>query len=635
MSENIDVKHSRYADLHVPGEVFWGVGIENETYVEIPGGVEVPTTFLRLCQRRERYSVNYWTQFQEGSVRDVLDAWIAAEKTPPLVRLPLLINGHTFARCDRWGEHRTLYTKAGEPNPRFVGKTLLDDLEESEPDVFRSVKDGGARDRVWCFDGDTIEFMTQGFRNTTAEAAWDELIAAKSEWMSALRRHFEKGCVERLLRRGIPQWPAQNHGFAVFATNRNNVAIFNNGTFHLNLTAPTRLDKNGCIADWLAFRAVHQQVARLFQWFSPFLVARFGSADPFANLVSGCNGQRWTFPAGSQRLAASRYVSVGTYDTRTMPTGKLLTHPVSEMPTAAWWREMYARRGKRIAYIALDAIGYDINFNKFPNHGLEFRIFDWIPEIHLLEILRMCVWLFDLAIANPNKEVPVPQEDPVWRFWLGECVWEGASVLFDAPAADRFLRVLGIPGVDPQAIRAGKRFPVNTLYEQIVNRALQACAWSPGDAARHMLDHRRLPLIPSPKSLTCLRWMSCEIPPETKRTVHPVFVRRIRLPTKHTLNRNLDPSLDLHIVEPTEVEDTFLHPIRRCWRPTWPRGLFRRLRCSLSAAVTNMRTWLSRRSLRSGAPVHNPDSQKSTRLATIHSREARHRRVLVKAVLSL
>lgn len=635
-----DVKHARYADLHVPGEIFWGVGIENETYLELSGGVVVPASFLRLCQKRERYSVNYWTQYKDGAVQAALDAWMATLPEGPNtpIQLPLLMNGHSFARCDRWGEHRTLYTKSGETNPRFVGKTLLEDLEAAEPAVFGP----GAQDRVWCFDGDTIEFMTQAFRNTTVEAAWDELVGAKVNWLSAVRRYFVRGHIDRFLRDRDPVWPPRNHGFAVFATNRNNVAIFNNGTFHLNLTAPTCLDKNGRIGDWSTFRAIHQRAARLFQWLSPFLVARFGSADPFANLgekqrpighitTRGLEGAGcpFSFPAGSQRLAASRYVSVGTYDTRTMITGKLLTQPVYDMPAATWWQEMYKRKGARAAYNALDAIGFDINFHKFANHGLEFRIFDWIPEVYLLEVLRIFVWLFDRAMT-PGA-IPVPQEDPVWRFWLGECVWEGASVLMPAPVIRHFLAILGLP----TCLTSFSPFflPVNTVYDHIERKALETCAWRPGPASLHMIDRRRLPLCACPRPLDELTWDLREMSAAVKRSTMILLVHRLPL-----LIRSPDPVLDLPSEEPIVDMDTPLHPMHRSCFPTFCHGLVRARRWvggCLSTAATSMRTWLSRRSSPSREPVRSPDSQRSKWPSTNHRRERQRQRVLARAVLSL
>jgi hypothetical protein len=485
-------KHVRYGDAHVPGEVFWGIGVENETYLELFDGIDVPPTFLLENQRRERYSVNYWTQFKDGAISAALGAWVIRSQS---IRLALLLNGHTLSRCDRWGEHRTTYTSIPGPNPRFNGKTLLEELEAWEPAVWTTGSQGGERDHTWCFDGDTVEFMTQGFRNTTVEDVWIELMNTKYRWLASLRRFLAANTqrVERLLR-GPVGFPSTNYGFAVFLTNRRNVAIFNNGTFHLNLTAPTALDKNGSIADWPRFRRVHQLAARLFQWISPLLVARFGAADPFANLEGVDDALRAGFPAGSQRLAASRYVSVGTYDTRTMIEGKLLTRPHAEMPAASWWREMYARR-PYAAYVQLADIGFDINFHKFPNHGLEFRIFDWVPEFHLLEILYVCVWLLDQAVRleGAGADVGMPQESHAWRRFLGDCVWEGAGAL--QPVANLW-------AFPPFRIYTKAYMPALDIWDVLRDRIQADLSTYKGPCLSRFLRRGAQPLVPVMPPLT-------------------------------------------------------------------------------------------------------------------------------------
>jgi hypothetical protein len=431
-------KHKRYLEHHIPGEVFWGLGIENETYLELETGKEVPPDFLQN-RKRERYSVNYWMQYKTKPLQVLLDVF---QKSNTNIHLPLLVNGHTFTKCDPWGEHATNYTANPTRNPKFAGKTLLEVLAAAEPHIFGP----DAKDTWWCFDGDTVEFMTQAFRCTTVTEVVKELVEAKTTWMEALRMALATVRCEAVLK-GMLRWPRQNPGFAVFLSNRQNVAVFNNGTYHINLTAPSRLDKDGLIEDWPKFLHIHRQGARLFQWLSPFLVAAYGSGDILAQLGTTRLAKEVAkgFPAGSQRLAASRYVSVGTYDTRRMPTGKLLTSPIAEMePQPLWFLDMY--KGKqRTAYTMMDAIGYDINFHKFPNHGLEFRIFDWFPEGDLAELLEMLVKMMDKAMSVPyQKEVPVPQDSAIWRKVLGRCVWEGASALL-SPAEQRlFAAVLGL-----------------------------------------------------------------------------------------------------------------------------------------------------------------------------------------------
>jgi hypothetical protein len=436
----MDEKHDHYQDQHVPDEIFWGIGIENETYIELTEGQFVAADFLLRNRGRERYSVDYWTTYKTGVAEQALQTWIRSlpRGSDTVLHLPILWNGHRLTRCDRHGEHRTTYTRVPVPNARFGGTTLAEDLAAIKPAVF------GEPHPWWCYDGDTVEFVTQRFRNTTIEVCLEELVALKTEWMSAFREGLQQLGLPH-----TPRWPLKNYGFAVFATNPRNVAIFNNGTYHINLTAPTRMDKDTQIADWGRFVAVHCAAARLFQWLSPLLVARYGSPDwGAAGGTEGKGSQGGTlgalrFPAGSQRIAASRYVSLGTYDTRTMRTGKILTEPREAVGTAGWHKAALAREG--CAYAPLEMIGFDVNFAKYRNHGLELRIFDWFPEEELLDVLRLCVWMLDEAVSRVDRgdTVPVPQESPEWEAVAERGVWEGAGGWMTAQELAVFRGALG------------------------------------------------------------------------------------------------------------------------------------------------------------------------------------------------
>lgn len=490
MPDGADTKHGHYGDQHVAGEVFWGLGIENETYVELTDGQLVAADFLQKNQARERYSVNYWSIYRPECMKRTLDAWMATlpQGRDTVVRLPTLLNGHSLTRCDRHGEHRTTYTRRPGPNPRFAGTTLAEDLSVTQPAVF-----GSDPHPWWCFDGDTIEITTQQFRNTTAEAVVAELRELKERWLTA----FQTGiaalptCDPRL-RRAV--WPPRNYGFTVLHTNPRNVAIFNNGTYHINLTAPTFLGKDGEIEDEAGFVSVHRAAARLFQWLSPLFVARFGSPDvagllALPNKNTNNTNPTTRFPCGSQRLAASRYVSVGVFDTREMPRGKILTRPLADLGTAAWYRR--AMEKPNSAYTPLDAVGFDVNFAKFRHHGLELRIFDWFPEEELLDVLRMCVWMLDeatAAVQGSRPFLPVPQESPAWERLVEAAVWEGAAGLI----APRELKLLG--AVFDIPLPCDRHLEILDVYRRLFE-AWGAKHGRHGPCSRRMLG--TVPLVPA------------------------------------------------------------------------------------------------------------------------------------------
>lgn len=436
-------KHIRYGTSYTPGDVYWGLGIENETYVELQGGVLTSAHFVKQHQIRERYSVDYWKIYRAGATDAAIDAWfetlLDGKRTE--VCLPLLMNAHSFTKCDRYGEHATLHTKDARANPRFCGATLLEELARVEPTVFQE-----GRDVWWTFDGDSIEYMTQAFYCAKLEDVLAELLESKTRWMAALRRGLAALDRELALQK-TPAFVQKNYGLAVFLTNRHNVGIFNNGTFHFNITLPTQLDKDSRIANSAQFRKVHQNAARMFQWISPFFVARFGSGDVFASLTprDHPSASAHAFPAGSQRLCASRYVSIGTYDTDAMPAGKILTLPRSAAAAqGGWYDRVYANPS--CSYTALPEIGLDINFQKHWNHGLEFRIFDWFPESELDGVLRVLIWMCDEANrGDVLPPPPNPKTDPIWNAVTARVVWEGTDALLTEEEAARFRDILHVP----------------------------------------------------------------------------------------------------------------------------------------------------------------------------------------------
>lgn len=409
-------KHDKYEKSYKPSERYWGLGIENESYIEFSNKAKVNAEFIETNQKRERYSVDYWKLYKPGIVKTCIDKWInsLSEQGGTSIFLPILANGHTLTKTDRFGEPQTTYSDLPAPNPKFCGTTLLEDLSRLEPEVFLENKDVW-----WTFDGDTIEFMTQRFYNAKMEDVISELKDYKRIWIEAFTKGLASLPDRELSLHHSPMYPSKNYGLAVFLTNRHNVAIFNNGTYHFNITLPTRLGADKKIADMELFRTQHCMTARLFQWLSPFLVAKYGSPDVFANLTAG-----GSFPKGSQRLCASRYVSVGTYDTETMETGKVL-HLPNLGGQNRWYDKIYSK--KDCPYERLPTIGVDINYNKHWNHGLEFRIFDWFPEEMISGLFRTLIWMCDESLRM--ETVSNPQKNEQWNDLLARTVWDGCDVL--------------------------------------------------------------------------------------------------------------------------------------------------------------------------------------------------------------
>jgi hypothetical protein len=397
-------KHKRYGDVYVKDDFFWGIGIECESYFEMSSPVEISGDFVIKNHRPERYSVNYYTSYKPDLFQSTLELLTMKR---PLFRVPLLINAHVLTKTDKFLEHETLYKKGTPPNPKFQGKTIFENLKIKEPDFFEKLYETN-----YTFDGDSIEIMTQDFYKATIKKVFTEFTESRKRFQNAIQGIFADKCL--LHEHGTIQWAKQNYGFAVMATNQNNLAIFNNGTYHINLTLPTQLNSEGKIADFPLFEKQHCTLIRYIQWLEPLLVGVFGSADSLSAIRPDL------YSAGSQRAAMSRYIGLGSYDTSKMEKGKIVSIDVDKV-RSSWYTNYHKNSG----YEALKTIGLDINFNKHWNHGVEIRFFDWFPEGRLLGLLHFLVFIMDVSIDEYTA--PDPLENPIWNTWMERVIHQGAA----------------------------------------------------------------------------------------------------------------------------------------------------------------------------------------------------------------
>lgn len=465
-----DKKHEKYYTSYKPGDTFWGIGIENETYFELPNQPKVTGKFIQECHKRERYSVDYYQTYLKNFFKQTVAASISPTDE---YDLPVLINAHYLTRCDSEGNHITTYEDKPKANPKFSGKTNLMLLKEADP-YFEEEEDNS-----YCFDGDTIEFMTLNFYKSTVKDVVNELRKHKGEFLKRLNAANPAFCKgEKLI------YPPKNHGFARMATNMNNMSIFNNGTYHFNFTLPTELNTKGEIANRKNFVFRHKKAIRFIQFLEPFLIAKYGSGDVLSTTSKGLR-----FPAGSQRCAASRYISVGTYNTeqKDIPTGKLLQEDRTTLEKRwmpyHWYNQLYSQ----INYKKGDKIGFDINFNKFKNHGIELRIFDWFPEEHLEDVLRILVHVLDLAESTPNMpENPLDSE--IWHTLTYKAIWMGDKTTLTKDDIVHIKNYLGVKRIKC------KKLDICCIFDEIV-RDLDKRFGNHGPVSKFMLAN-------SPKSNT-------------------------------------------------------------------------------------------------------------------------------------
>ncbi len=406
-------KHEKYLSLYKSNEIFWGLGIENEFYLECEKRPKISKDIFINNHTRERYSVNYYSNYNQDIKNEAF-----ANTNHDEVDIPVLINSHSFTDTDKNNNHKTLekskvaneklrtlneksrtlneksrlVNKSRESNgksinPDFSGKTLGEEILESNKDLFDTFN------KTWLYDGDTFEITTLNFYKTDVKDMIGELEKYKTDFITNIQKYQANSNLFSDF--GKIKIMEKNYPFALHMTNLNNIGIFNNGTLHYNLTLPTELDDKMLIVNQEKFNKEHKEAIKIIQWFEPLLVSVYGTPDYFSQLVNYSNAQK--FSASSQRCAVSRYIGLGTYDTDEMPKGKVLLTELANYPDYFWYHKYH----ETSAYNKLDKIGLDINFNKHYNHGIEIRFFDHIssPE-QIMESFEFIIYIIDLVLET-------------------------------------------------------------------------------------------------------------------------------------------------------------------------------------------------------------------------------------------
>ncbi len=386
-------KHRNYLEKYISNDLYWGIGIENEVYLEFEKSYDISDNlnFFLNNAKRERYSIDYFTSYKNNTYKSLL------KKIKLPTEIPILLNAHSFSKVDTNQEHKTINTKDPIDNPKFNGKTLYDLICE---------KNSYFKDeymKSFIFDGDTIEFVTNDFYKTTINNCIQELSDTKLKFISNLKSVFNKN--KLFQKYGEINFCKKNHPFVSFMTNLGNYSIFNNMTYHFNFTLPTKLNSDGYIENYRQFIDQHKNAANLIQIIEPILIAIYGSGDILSNASNKLTNT-------SQRCAKSRYISIGTYDTSVMMPGKILQieSENNHLSNLDYW--FFNRYYNNCDYTKEKKIGLDINFHKHKNHGLELRFFDYFEEDKLEKVLIFIVLLLDLSLENTYTS---PVKTKVWN----------------------------------------------------------------------------------------------------------------------------------------------------------------------------------------------------------------------------
>ena len=411
----IDDKHVKYMDHYSEtstSTLFWGIGIENESYL-----MKVPlctiTNFRKLKQKRERYSIDYYKNFKP----DFLQPSLRKISTYDGLTYPIYINSHTLQSTDPNLEHKTNYEVEPTPNIKFTESFHIILLRESE--YYKK-----EYDTSFVFDGDSIEFITQDFYCATVEKCVKELTTKKQRFLEEIQPFFVKWGL------GDITFPDHNYGLVSFlSTNARNLALCNNGTYHINITLPTLLE-NGIIVDKPTFIQDHLNLIECIQAVEPLILACYGTPDVFSVADPSA-----PYSIGSLRLSLSRYVSLQTFDIHSPVNGKLL---LIDRPTDPefWHNTMHTS-----AYHINPKIGCDINFNKFKNHGIEIRFFDWFPEVYLTDLMNFFILLAQHSLTIGSIQLT----KSLYNTIIKQCVQKGFTYILTANESSIILKDLQLP----------------------------------------------------------------------------------------------------------------------------------------------------------------------------------------------
>ena len=413
-------KHIKYYNSYSPNILYWGLGIENELYLEFTNTYSIKKNTFLKNHKRERYSIDYYTNYNMILLKEAfeyIENTILKNETN--IMIPILMNCHSFTRTDKNNNSMTLYTKLCETNPKFSGIVLTDYVFKNSTYINDNYN------KNFIYEGDVIEIITLEFFNTTLDCVIKELEESKAKFIHNLQDVFSKNNI--FIEYGIVNYMKENYPFAIYLTNINNISMFNNGTLHFNITLPTLLNNTSIIQDNTKFIKEHMNYIRYIQYIEPLLLCMYGTPDPFSYIKMKNFKNSMMFSSCSQRCAISRYIGLGTYDTDTMIPGKLLTSPINTFKIATedygWYNKYY----KNCAYTKLDELGYDINFNKHYNHGIEIRFFDHISDINNInKVLEFLIYLGDFSLNSNTISNPI--NDIEWNNIIIDCMRYGSEL---------------------------------------------------------------------------------------------------------------------------------------------------------------------------------------------------------------
>lgn len=444
-------------------KIFWGIGLENETYFQFEDPLIVSGQFIQEKMGRERYSIDYLKCYKAGALEKMLETAFDANKN---YLVSQMMNSHSLEKLDIHFQHKTIQSAPPlQDNPKYAGKSILELFLEKQPHQIQSMltQKNNPMGAV-IFDGDTIEFVTKYYENRSIQETYNELKATKKLFLDKLN--------EAEILPGKLTFPEYNIGINMFMSNQKNLVLFNNGTFHFHITLPTLMEDSR-IVNYEAFDLAHHKAMYLLQWFEPLFIATLGSPD-IMSVISEKFNTKEKFAGGSMRNAMSRYTGVGTYH-KSIAKGKVLTYPVEEFRKLLkfkkedniWWRD---RVESELSYELLTELGLDFNREKLYQSGFEFRSFDEFPTSYLPEVLHAIVLICEHS--RTMEDVAWCTDSEVWNNLVYKALTQGYKTTIEKEEKEVVGNLLQLTAEEINALSNTTRLDAYffLVLEQLHNR---------------------------------------------------------------------------------------------------------------------------------------------------------------------
>ena len=428
-TENITNKY--YNKYEKNNNIYWGIGVENECYLQCNPIIIKGADIMKKIGR-DRYSLDYRKNYEINDLNELITKYYYPNYD---YKISQMINSHSIDKMDRNGEHKTTYEKIPKPNPKFLGKTILEEWFEYDPEM-KEILDPKTKTKTNIFfDGDTIEFITDNFYKTNSKLVVNELDERKINFLNRFNQ-FKKDT--KLWQNQDPITFVSKHpGLNVMKSQPNTIVLFNNTTYHIHITLPTEI-YNGKIIDINKFDDKHMKAIRMIQWFEPLFLATLSAPDLFGILSDN-------YTKGSMRATLSRYIGIGTYDTKKIIKNKLLVAPIKNIKpqNVIWWRDMVEQKLK---YKLPGAdIGLDFNYMKHYQSGFEFRLLDGFPIEYLKDVIDVLVLLCVHALSfSKLDDIFIAMENQTWNNIVFDTITKGYNATINKNQINELCEILNI-----------------------------------------------------------------------------------------------------------------------------------------------------------------------------------------------